>query len=190
MLVTFPENYRLYEHVKKTERDGKLEIKSKTHAAGGNDRQDAYLYGYPAGRKKRFRSPAEFFPHLLWLCTDESGDPDNCSCKLCQPEEMDGGTSTGKSKSKKAAVPLLQSDIKPMQMSAPPPASAPPMFATQTFASNATSSQTDSMTQLRPFSPHVSFPATSMPQYQGQLSNQSPGTSQFQAFAYGQNHQT
>jgi hypothetical protein len=88
MLVSFPENYRLYEHVKKTEKDGKTEVKSKTHAAGGNDRQDAYLYGHPAGRKKRYRSPADFFPHLLWLCTDESGDPDNCGCKVCSPEDL------------------------------------------------------------------------------------------------------
>lgn len=90
MLVAFPENYRLYEHVKKkTEKDGSTEIKAKTHAAGGNDRQDAYLYGHPAGRKKRFRSPADFFPHLLWLTTDESGDPDNCGCKICSPEDLE-----------------------------------------------------------------------------------------------------
>jgi hypothetical protein len=84
-----PENYRLYEHVKKTEKDGKLEVKNKTHAAGGNDRQDAYLYGHPMGRKKRYRSPADFFPHLLWLGVDETGDPDNCSCKICCPEDLD-----------------------------------------------------------------------------------------------------
>ncbi|KAF2166069.1 hypothetical protein M409DRAFT_66954 [Zasmidium cellare ATCC 36951] len=89
ILVSFPENYRLYEHVKKTEKDGKAEVKSKTHAAGGNDRQDAYLYGHPDGRKKRFRSPNDFFPHLLWLCTDESGDPDNCTCKICTPEDVE-----------------------------------------------------------------------------------------------------
>ncbi|EGP84777.1 uncharacterized protein MYCGRDRAFT_105665, partial [Zymoseptoria tritici IPO323] len=87
ILATFPENYRLYEHVKRKEVDGKLEIKSKTHAAGGNDRQDAYLYGHPQGRKKRYRSPADFFAHVLWLATDESGDPDNCSCKICSPED-------------------------------------------------------------------------------------------------------
>lgn len=89
MLAVFPENYRLYEHVKKTVKDGKTEVKSKTHAAGGNDRQDAYLYGHPAGRKKRYRSPADYFPHLLWLCTDESGDPDNCGCKICSPEDLE-----------------------------------------------------------------------------------------------------
>ncbi|KAI6863863.1 hypothetical protein KC334_g20354, partial [Hortaea werneckii] len=89
MLATFPEGYRLFEHVKKTERDGKTEVKSKNHAGGANDRQDAYLYGHPSGRKKRFRSPADFFPHLLWLSTDESGDPDNCGCKICSPEDLE-----------------------------------------------------------------------------------------------------
>ncbi|QIW99313.1 hypothetical protein AMS68_004831 [Peltaster fructicola] len=89
ILAAFPQNYRLYEHIKKSEKDGKTEVKNKTHAAGGNDRQDAYLYGHPAGRRKRYRSPADFFPHLLWLCTDETGDPDNCSCKLCCPEELE-----------------------------------------------------------------------------------------------------
>lgn len=87
--MVFPENYRLYEHVKTTEKEGQTELKSKTHAAGGSDRQDAYLYGHPLGRKKRFRSPADFFPHLLWLCTDEAGDPDNCTCKICSPEGLE-----------------------------------------------------------------------------------------------------
>lgn len=108
MLVTFPEGYRLYEHVKKTEKDGETEVKTKTHAGGGNDRQDAYLYGHPTGRKKRFRSPADFFPHLLWLCTDESGDPDNCACKICSPEDVD----TGSSRVAKAEKPAKQ-EVKP-----------------------------------------------------------------------------
>lgn len=92
ILVAFPEYYRLFEHVKtlkKAEGDGKTITKTKTHAGGGNDRQDAYLYGHPMGRKKRYRSPADYFPHLLWLVTDETGDPDNCSCKTCCPEEFD-----------------------------------------------------------------------------------------------------
>ncbi|KAI4247793.1 MAG: hypothetical protein LQ352_006094, partial [Teloschistes flavicans] len=49
---------------------------------------DAYLYGHPQGRKKRYRSPGDFFPHLLWLATDESGDTDNCSCKFCAPDDI------------------------------------------------------------------------------------------------------
>lgn len=88
MLAAFPENYRLYEHVKTS--GGKAGIKTtKTHAGGGNDRQDAYLYGHPLGRKKRFRSPADYYLHLYWLATDESGDPDNCACKICTPEEFE-----------------------------------------------------------------------------------------------------
>lgn len=75
--------------MKRTEKDGKTEVKNKTHAAGGNDRQDAYLYGHPHGRRKRYRSPTEFFPHLLWLCTDESASADNCTCRVCCPEEVE-----------------------------------------------------------------------------------------------------
>ncbi|KAK4574569.1 hypothetical protein LTR86_001410 [Recurvomyces mirabilis] len=98
VLVAFPEHYRLFEHVKKTVRDGKTEVKAKTHAGGGNDRQDAYLYGHPAGRRKRFRSPADFFPHLLWLATDESGDADNCGCKICSPEDLEAAIPGAKAK--------------------------------------------------------------------------------------------
>ena len=96
ILAALPEGYRLFEHVKckSTEADEKTQTldgkgqKIKAHAGGGNERQDAYLYGHPLGRKKRYRSPADFFPHLLWLCTDESGDADNCSCKICAPDEL------------------------------------------------------------------------------------------------------
>ncbi|KAF2459238.1 hypothetical protein BDY21DRAFT_301291 [Lineolata rhizophorae] len=92
ILESLPENYRLYEHVKSkaTEIDGVPQKPNKTHAGGGHDRQDAYLYGHPLGRRKRYRSPADFFPHLLWLVSDETGDPDNCACKLCSPEELQG----------------------------------------------------------------------------------------------------
>ena len=81
MLAAFPENYRLFEH----RRVSSLE---NPNARGPSDRRDVYLYGHPQGRKKRFRSPADFLPHLLWLAMDESGDPENCSCKLCTPEDM------------------------------------------------------------------------------------------------------
>ncbi|KAL8817909.1 MAG: hypothetical protein Q9223_003353 [Gallowayella weberi] len=73
ILAALPENYRLYERVK---------------SVAGAEVTDAYLYGHPQGRKKRFRSPGDFFPHLLWLATDENGDPDNCSCKLCAPDDI------------------------------------------------------------------------------------------------------
>lgn len=90
ILAALPENYRLYEHLKYTisETTGKLQKSTRNHAKGPNDRQDAYLYGHPLGRKKRYRSPADFFPHLLWLATDEDGDRNNCACKICAPEEI------------------------------------------------------------------------------------------------------
>ncbi|KZF23153.1 hypothetical protein L228DRAFT_245884 [Xylona heveae TC161] len=90
ILAALPENYRLFEHWKFTnsETGGKPPKSSRNHAKGPNDRQDAYLYGHPLGRKKRYRSPADFFPHLLWLATDEAGDPGNCSCKICSPEDI------------------------------------------------------------------------------------------------------
>ncbi|KAI9667422.1 MAG: hypothetical protein M1821_000237 [Bathelium mastoideum] len=105
-LAALPEGYRLFEHVKckSTEADEKADSKGqkiKTHAGGGNERQDAYLYGHPLGRKKRFRSPADFFPHLLWLCTDEAGDPDNCTCKICAPDELQPEDKLPKSKEAK-----------------------------------------------------------------------------------------
>ncbi|KAF3003431.1 hypothetical protein E8E13_001593 [Curvularia kusanoi] len=87
ILWEFPENYRLYEHIK-TKADGQAKT-SKNHSGGGHDRQDAYLYGYPKGPRKRFRSPLEFFPHLLWLCTDETTDMQNCTCKMCSPVQLD-----------------------------------------------------------------------------------------------------
>ncbi|KAL8928907.1 MAG: hypothetical protein Q9172_000745 [Xanthocarpia lactea] len=73
ILAALPENYRLYERVK---------------SGPSSEITDAYLYGHPQGRKKRYRSPGDFFPHLLWLATDDNGDPDNCSCKLCAPDDL------------------------------------------------------------------------------------------------------
>jgi hypothetical protein len=84
-----PENYRLFEHLKYSKAEaGESQRPARTHAKGGNERQDAYLYGHPLGRKKRYRCPADFFNHLLWLVTDEDGDPDHCTCKICCPEEI------------------------------------------------------------------------------------------------------
>nr|XP_023907868.1 uncharacterized protein LOC112019581 [Quercus suber] len=126
------ENYHLFEHVKKTIKDGKTEVKNKTHAAGGNDRQDAYLYGHPQGRRKRYRSPVDFFPHLLWLCTDESGNPDNCTCRVCCPEEMDSIIPGAKTKVAKQEAESKLSTNRPSSVQTQPqivkqdqPASAP-----------------------------------------------------------------
>ena len=81
MLGTFPEGYRLYEHRREANRDNPEE-------KGGGDRSDVYLYGYPQGRKKRFRSPNDFFHHMLWLATDDNADPENCECKFCATDEQ------------------------------------------------------------------------------------------------------
>lgn len=91
ILTELPEGYVLWEHIKYNLNRGLDEKKKEKgkHAAGIYDRQDAYLYGHPQGRKKRYRSPADFFPHILWLCTDKAGDSANCSCKICSPDGDD-----------------------------------------------------------------------------------------------------
>ena len=63
-----------------------------------NVRHDLYLYGknqllpivpppkdYPSGSSTvlRFRSPAEFIPHGIWLLTDPTLNNNNCGCKYC-----------------------------------------------------------------------------------------------------------
>lgn len=117
ILAALPENYRLYEHLKYTisETTGKLQKSTRNHAKGPNDRQDAYLYGHPLGRKKRYRSPADFFPHLLWLATDESGDRDNCACKICAPDEIqivEKPQTTGQARTKTESL-AKKDDVKP-----------------------------------------------------------------------------
>ncbi|KAF2645968.1 hypothetical protein P280DRAFT_389845 [Massarina eburnea CBS 473.64] len=86
ILHHFPPGYHLYEHIKSKSSTDKT---TKNHSGGGHDRQDAYLYGYPKGPKKRFRSPIEFFPHLLWLSTDDSSDYSNCTCRICSPLQIE-----------------------------------------------------------------------------------------------------
>ena len=103
---------------------GELLKPLKNHAKGPNDRQDAYLYGHPQGRKKRYRSPGDFFPHLLWLATDESGDPDNCSCKICAPDDLQIFDAPGKVK----IEPVKEEDPTPKRESSP--------ARTSTFNSN------------------------------------------------------
>jgi Transcription-silencing protein, cryptic loci regulator Clr2 len=47
-----------------------------------DNRQDYYLYGHGSG--KRFRSPNQFLPHLLWLAKEANGD---CPCEICSGVE-------------------------------------------------------------------------------------------------------
>ncbi|RIA99085.1 hypothetical protein C1645_811819 [Glomus cerebriforme] len=65
VLTDLPEGYRLFEHVKNYINEPKKR------------RTDTYLYGFGS---IKFRSPAEFEDHLLWLASDQST---HCSCKYC-----------------------------------------------------------------------------------------------------------
>lgn len=91
ILGHLPQNYRLWEHVKtnitQTTTTGEF-TRGQDNGRSINDRQDTYLYGHPGGRRKRYRSPADFFNHLLWLIEDEGGNPDNCTCKICAPDDI------------------------------------------------------------------------------------------------------
>lgn len=69
-VVNFPANYRLRTQI----------LKSDDKAA---KRQDPFLYGHPLGPKERFRSPAEFALHLVWLLSNSESHED-CSCQLCR----------------------------------------------------------------------------------------------------------
>ncbi|KAF8243385.1 hypothetical protein K440DRAFT_613183 [Wilcoxina mikolae CBS 423.85] len=71
---TLPDGYKLFEHIK-----GKK---------GGPDRKDTYLFGHPNG--SRFRSPAEFIPHVYHLASkapEHAGaaaeENKSCQCKYC-----------------------------------------------------------------------------------------------------------
>ena len=84
-LVFFPENYRLYRHITASEKaksNRKVERKGEQDDGSG----EAYLYGYPLGRKKRYRTAKEFFPHLMWLAEDKSEEYGDCTCKHCAPD--------------------------------------------------------------------------------------------------------
>ncbi|KAI1142460.1 hypothetical protein F5Y05DRAFT_371023 [Hypoxylon sp. FL0543] len=78
VLDAFPENYHL-----------------RVRNRNDGSHHDFYLYGYPEtegeeprGRQpalKSYRSPADFFDHLLWLITDPENDRKNCYCRHCRP---------------------------------------------------------------------------------------------------------
>ncbi|CAF9909382.1 MAG: hypothetical protein ALECFALPRED_005682 [Alectoria fallacina] len=90
ILVDFPENYRLYKRFKDKKeskpRISDLSKPAKADGKDGNKSEDYYLYGYPLGHKKRFKSAVDFFPHLLWLAQGTSNQRTDCECKQCSPE--------------------------------------------------------------------------------------------------------
>ena len=68
-----PDGYVLYEHARPnaTLQDGSK--KRTTH--------DVYLHGWSSNPAQKFRSPAEFFLHLVWLVS--GAVPGSCGCRLC-----------------------------------------------------------------------------------------------------------
>ncbi len=83
-LMFFPENYRLYKH-NKANRDSSGEFINPVTPKGkpSNKAPEAYLYGYPQGRKRRYHTAMEFFPHFMWLMEGKSEDYADCQCKFC-----------------------------------------------------------------------------------------------------------
>ena len=90
ILVDFPENYRLYKRFKDKKesksRTGDISKATKADGKDGSKAEDYYLYGYPLGHKKRFKSAVDFFPHLLFLTQGTSNQRTDCECKQCSPE--------------------------------------------------------------------------------------------------------
>ncbi|GET02786.1 hypothetical protein RCL_jg11749.t1 [Rhizophagus clarus] len=70
ILTDFPKGYKLYAHRKK-------------YPKKKEERTDYYLFG-----RHKFRSPNEFYPHLLWLISDKSGQ---CHCKYCTKSTVTSG---------------------------------------------------------------------------------------------------
>ncbi|KTW32253.1 uncharacterized protein T551_00344 [Pneumocystis jirovecii RU7] len=68
VLDAFPKNYKLYEHCKR-------------YNDARQERRDTFLFGHPKGI--RFRSPAEFSPHLLWIAQSKTHERGECPCKYC-----------------------------------------------------------------------------------------------------------
>ena len=70
MLSKLPDGYELYEHLRNppTQPDTKLRTTS-----------DVYLHGYSSNPAHKFRSPAEFLLHLVWLVSGQG----SCGCKFC-----------------------------------------------------------------------------------------------------------
>lgn len=113
ILKELPEGYVLWKHMR-------TKASSNGKAAPEAARQDTYLYGYPMG-KSRYRSAQEFFPHLLWLATDEEGNQmRNCSCRFCYPEaqvvgETKKAAATAETPAKTAPPPAARAAAPPAQ---------------------------------------------------------------------------
>ncbi|KAI1211038.1 uncharacterized protein F4807DRAFT_48111 [Annulohypoxylon truncatum] len=97
-----------------------LRVKTRTDS---KTRNDTFLYGYPEHEDEKekkktkkqaalkcFRTPSDFFDHLLWLITDATNDGKNCCCRFCKPssvskEEAQEATPSSLSQPKSVPVP-------------------------------------------------------------------------------------
>ncbi|RYP26897.1 hypothetical protein DL768_011513 [Monosporascus sp. mg162] len=96
--VVFPEHYHLRKKM------------------SNNKRSDYYLYGYPRGTKpKPFRSPNEFFAHLLWIAGG-SNDQNLCSCRFCNPDQVQAAPGQVSAASAQLQVAPGQSSAAPAQL--------------------------------------------------------------------------
>lgn len=91
--ASFPSGYRLYEHVR------------IPGAGGGKPRRDTYLYGHPKGPRKRYRSPQDFWKHVLWLSCDITKNPANCKCRSCESSGPTSSAPSSATPSKPTAPP-------------------------------------------------------------------------------------
>jgi hypothetical protein len=73
-IVNFPKNYHM-RHRTFSSTSGK--------AKDDKPRQDPFVFGHPSGPGERYRSPAEFALHILWLLSASELHED-CSCPLCK----------------------------------------------------------------------------------------------------------
>ncbi|ODQ55820.1 hypothetical protein SAICODRAFT_152317 [Saitoella complicata NRRL Y-17804] len=103
-LSELPQGYALFEHRK-------------------GSRTDVYLWGHPTGRK--FRSPAEFNPHLQWMAlntTHQANTDDTCICVCCKQsggarnstiDRTPGGPMSAKKEKKNFAVQERREELEP-----------------------------------------------------------------------------
>ncbi|CAG8597333.1 7421_t:CDS:2, partial [Scutellospora calospora] len=70
-LIDLPDGYALYERVKQYPVDDSGKAKPT--------RKDTYLFG----NGSKFRSPAEFEDHILWLASDKAS---SCKCRYCDKD--------------------------------------------------------------------------------------------------------
>ncbi|KAI0109919.1 hypothetical protein F4814DRAFT_424973 [Daldinia grandis] len=134
VLETLPQNYTLRQKFREPKSTSDA-ASSDTAASKGIS--DCYLYGYPElGAKSRskaalknYRSPAEFFDHLLWLVTDGE-DRSNCYCKHCKIHH----SSQAKTPTAKVQIPARPGPA--AKLSGPLSVNSPAQSATTSSASS------------------------------------------------------